>query len=442
MPSPGRGIPIPVLGTPTGGALDVNPTSFYSPPGGFVTPPTTAAPPAAVSVNSTPSGLSVGTSGGNGPGSDHGGGAGPDAAGKAADQAGRGTIDPKSLSVDGLSLDGLSPADWGGLLGGLAGAASPVPGGALIGSPLGRAIATAVNPPTPENSVWGGPTANDLAKESNQNAVDNNNNSTAANDIQGVGTSVSSGNTEGSIGPGSPGNATGAEGAPSGPSTGGDKDGGKNGGDPTGGAGTGGDGSSDSGNGSWATGGAVHRRHHFDDGGSVGMPAPGGGFSGNANLQSTYQQYSQMPIEKLQELAVRLPATSPYGAIVRRALATKRMSPGGDQGGGQQMGPTAFAAAPSGFAVAPSPAGGMWAGGRAGYDDGGEVPQADTKPPRAFGYSVDRIGTRVGPHLSAAALAMLAGRDIQPDASTKSSPQSSEVGRRQRRLRVRQSHRL
>src|SRR5258707_12892659 len=101
------------------------------------------------------------------------------------------------------------------------------------------------------------------------------------------------------------------------------------------------------------------------------MPAPGGGFSGNANLQSTYQQYSQMPVEKLQELAVRLPATSPYGAIVRRALATKRMSPGGDQGG-QQMGPTAFAAAPSGFAVAPSAAGGgMWAGGRAGDEDRG-----------------------------------------------------------------------
>lgn len=74
-------------------------------------------------------------------------------------------------------------------------------------------------------------------------------------------------------------------------------------------------------------GGRVGR---YEDGGMVD-PTGAGGMQTlamqNPVYQAEMQRFASLPAEKLQELAVRLPAGSQQGAIVRRALQQKQMSP-------------------------------------------------------------------------------------------------------------------
>ena len=71
------------------------------------------------------------------------------------------------------------------------------------------------------------------------------------------------------------------------------------------------------------------RLPHRDAGGMTGMPTPGLAptLSTENPMEAGYiQQLSGMSAEQLQELAVRL-GGSPYGQIVQRVLAQKRMAP-------------------------------------------------------------------------------------------------------------------
>jgi hypothetical protein len=551
MPSPGRGIPIPILGVPSGGGsgtggapsgnLDINPTSYYSPPppssAPFTTPP--AGSPAATGASASPTGLPVTSTGGGDPGS----GSGP--AGGMGGGATSGGGMSLGSALDSIGID-TSPVGIGRDIGSTIGGGLLGPVGAIAGRSLGATIGHAIDPPTPANSVFGGPepmgpkgSAGGVDSEGAPGATDGagvGSGSVGADNAQGgtqggpggVGSSpggdngaggvgngggesgTGSGHGEGGVGGEAGGGGTGAD-AGGGGGGGGDGGGGDGGGDGGGGDGcfTGetlilmADGTSRpiadivvgdlvaafadhrgsalesravtdvmkhenhsvysidglvlatgehpflSGGGDWVDadsinpgdeltlgngglhvveriaradgvhdvynltveglhtyvaggfrvhnskryGGTVRRRHHFDVGGDVSTAAmaPGGGFAGNANLQSSYQNYTQMPIEKLRELSMRVPASTPQGAMLRRAMAAKTMNPGADQ----QMGPTAFASAPSGFAPAPMPTGGMRRGGRAGFADGGDIDFADT-----FGPEPDVVPF-VGPTLPA-----------------------------------------
>jgi len=111
----------------------------------------------------------------------------------------------------------------------------------------------------------------------------------------------------------------------------------------------------------------------FDDGGAVGTS----GLSGlvpsaqtmNPNAQQAYANISQMPAEKLQELAARTPPNSPQGAMIQRALRQKQMMPN--------------VGSPSQTGVAPQTGGGLQTpqfakGGRTRLDDGGISPPSLT----------------------------------------------------------------
>jgi hypothetical protein len=63
---------------------------------------------------------------------------------------------------------------------------------------------------------------------------------------------------------------------------------------------------------------------HYDDGGGVTPPTAQGA---NPLVQQQYQKYAQLPLEQLQELAVRMPANSAQGQMVQRAMQQKRMAP-------------------------------------------------------------------------------------------------------------------
>jgi hypothetical protein len=68
-------------------------------------------------------------------------------------------------------------------------------------------------------------------------------------------------------------------------------------------------------------------RTHHDDGGPtplmqsslVGLPP---------QLQNAAQQFQNMPLDQLQNMAARMPPGSPYGAVVQKVLQMRRMSPG------------------------------------------------------------------------------------------------------------------
>lgn len=62
-------------------------------------------------------------------------------------------------------------------------------------------------------------------------------------------------------------------------------------------------------------------RLDYDVGGSTPIQAL------NPNAQAMFSQYSNMSAEQLQELAVRVPPTTPQGQLVQRALQQKRMNP-------------------------------------------------------------------------------------------------------------------
>lgn len=137
--------------------------------------------------------------------------------------------------------------------------------------------------------------------------------------------------------------------------------------------------------------GGTVRRHRDMGGmtaaaGAYGSGAPISG--GNPIAQQQMSGLSQMPTEKLQELSQRIPPTSQQGALIQRALMSKRMNPG---------------TAPNpiqGFAQAPSPyGGGMAFGGRAGFDDGGDV--APTQGNLLGGMTDEElIGSRDSPNYS------------------------------------------
>jgi hypothetical protein len=63
---------------------------------------------------------------------------------------------------------------------------------------------------------------------------------------------------------------------------------------------------------------------HYDDGGGVTPPVAQGA---NPLVQQQYQRYAQLPLEQLQELAVRMPPNSVQGQMVQRAMQLKRMAP-------------------------------------------------------------------------------------------------------------------
>ena len=68
----------------------------------------------------------------------------------------------------------------------------------------------------------------------------------------------------------------------------------------------------------------------YDEGGVVGGI---GGISAGANplTQNLYQKFAQMPVEKLQEAAARIPANNPQGQMIQRALQQKQIMPATNQ---------------------------------------------------------------------------------------------------------------
>lgn len=114
-----------------------------------------------------------------------------------------------------------------------------------------------------------------------------------------------------------------------------------------------------------AGGGAVGFRSHYDDGGGVvaqsgaasaGLPVAGG----NPLAQGMYQNFANMPPEKLQELAARLPASSAQGQMVRRALQMSHVNPQQQQQASQPP---------------------MARGGRATFASGGDASDFDSDTP-------------------------------------------------------------
>ena len=69
-------------------------------------------------------------------------------------------------------------------------------------------------------------------------------------------------------------------------------------------------------------GGRIPTRKGYDEGGVVGGI---GGISAGANplTQNQYQKFAQMPVEKLQEMAARYPASTSQGQMIQKAFARK-----------------------------------------------------------------------------------------------------------------------
>lgn len=124
--------------------------------------------------------------------------------------------------------------------------------------------------------------------------------------------------------------------------------------------------------GTLATGGHVsgggsitpeHAYTGFDGGGQImnagstgsGDPAA----MGSPVVGNQLQQFQSMPIEKLQELAVRMPPGSPQGAMIQRAIQMRQMNP-----------MTGIQAPVAGAGIGPPPPG-LATGGRARFADAG-----------------------------------------------------------------------
>lgn len=80
----------------------------------------------------------------------------------------------------------------------------------------------------------------------------------------------------------------------------------------------------------------------------------------NQNVQGVYQRYQSLPLEKLQEMAVMMPANSPQGAMVQKAIQQKQIL--GMGSAPTSLAPSSEITAPQGFA-----SGG--AGGKPGAGD-------------------------------------------------------------------------
>lgn len=140
----------------------------------------------------------------------------------------------------------------------------------------------------------------------------------------------------------------------------------------------------------------------FQAGGSPGasLLAAGQAATGGANplMTGLVQQYLSLPSEKLQELAMRAPPNSPYGAAIQLALRQKHMNPGAGIAplGNAPVAPAApgpaqgfTAPPPAGTQQVPTPAPptlGQRSGGRVGYQGGGDI------DPFGGMYSFDPFG--------------------------------------------------
>jgi hypothetical protein len=107
---------------------------------------------------------------------------------------------------------------------------------------------------------------------------------------------------------------------------------------------------------------------HYDDGGVTNDPTANALQGANPNLQNYYQQLSLMPQEKLQQLAIQIPPSTPQGKLVQSALQAKRMNPA--QGLGGATAPMAPAAPTAGTM-------GLASGGIGKYATDGPVQPAD-----------------------------------------------------------------
>lgn len=149
----------------------------------------------------------------------------------------------------------------------------------------------------------------------------------------------------------------------------------------------------------------------YDAGGNVPLGAAIAFGGAPPNMQQMYQQLLELPLQRLQEMAVQFPPTSQQGQIVQQVLRQKQMTPGAGTApagvpGGQQIGsaaaPTGMPPSPSGTAsVANSPQdyGGtshaMAAGGNPPADDPrGYVTPDELDPHPVVDHSGDTVVVR------------------------------------------------
>jgi hypothetical protein len=121
----------------------------------------------------------------------------------------------------------------------------------------------------------------------------------------------------------------------------------------------------------------------FDAGGAASGQLTPGAYSGNPLAANMYQQFSSLPMEKLQELSMRYPPGSPQGAVIQSALRQKQMNPqaGQQPAMGAPAAPAtaqapAAAQAPQGAQAVPvgqQPMGQARGGVARGFDDGGDT---------------------------------------------------------------------
>lgn len=142
----------------------------------------------------------------------------------------------------------------------------------------------------------------------------------------------------------------------------------------------------------------------FDDGGTVaaGLMDAGVGdtMGGSPVANNMLQNYAGMPVEKLQEMAARVPAGSPQAQYIQRALMAAHMKPqAAPAGTGFAAGAPQAAQGPTGFAAAPmapppqqgqqpqlaSPMGYRQGGFARGYADGGAPDDDSAAIANAYG---------------------------------------------------------
>lgn len=114
-------------------------------------------------------------------------------------------------------------------------------------------------------------------------------------------------------------------------------------------------------------------RARYDDGGAVAPPVYMGA---NPQTQQLYQRIAAMPLNQLQQLAVRMPPNTPQGQMIQRAMKAKQMAPVGSaafpsvQGPQQQGFPSA---APASGGAPAAVAGNARGGGVRRFGDGGST---------------------------------------------------------------------
>lgn len=65
----------------------------------------------------------------------------------------------------------------------------------------------------------------------------------------------------------------------------------------------------------------------YDDGGAISSTAPPSYLGASPQIQQLYQRYATLPLDKLQQLAVMTPSTTPQGQMIQRAMRAKQMAP-------------------------------------------------------------------------------------------------------------------